>query len=171
MASHYAEAGSPFITDAARETLSAELAEKYDHNNIIVLEGAEFVVGEYEGKFLIGVYVKSIEQSQYVFQFYPVHPLWMAIVGTAFGSTLTPIPYLFLVCCRYYFSFAFLEKSPSIHSSAFWEQASFALAQHTLFFQSFPHQKSSAFLSCSAESIFCYAAALLRHIPRHGAIF
>ena len=86
MASHYAEAGSPFITDAARESLSAELAEKYDHNNIIVLEGAEFVVGEYEGKFLPGVYVKSIEQSQYVFQFYPVHPLWMAIVGTAFGE-------------------------------------------------------------------------------------
>ena len=95
--------GSPFITDVARETLSAELVEKYDHNNIIVLEGAEFVVGEYEGKFLPGVYVKSIEQSQYVFQFYPVHPLPMAIVGTALGSTLTPIPTFFGVLSILFF--------------------------------------------------------------------
>ena len=75
MASHYAETGSPFITDAARDSLSAELTETYDRNNIIVLGGDQFVVGEYEGRFLPGVYIKSIEQSQYVFQFYPVHPL------------------------------------------------------------------------------------------------
>ena len=86
MASHYANTGSPFITDTARNSLNAELTEKYDRSNIIVFDEADFKADKYEGRFLPGIYVKNVEESEYVFQFYPVHPLWMAIFGKTFGE-------------------------------------------------------------------------------------
>ena len=44
------------------------------------------VENEKEGVYLPGVYLKDQSNSEYVFQFYTLHPLWMSIVGKFLGD-------------------------------------------------------------------------------------
>lgn len=78
MAARYREFGSTFIKDRIRmslvENANQKLLEYYDNYN-----------QRKEGH-LPGVYFKNLAESEYVFQFYPLHPLWMAIFSEFFGA-------------------------------------------------------------------------------------
>ncbi len=81
----YEQNGSTFVIDDVRKkAVESGLGEFYDSANQIgrgiVKEGA------YEGAHLPGVYIKDLSKSEYVFQFYPLHPLWMAIAGKFAGK-------------------------------------------------------------------------------------
>lgn len=77
MSSHFQAKGTVFVTDEVRRDLPDDLREAYDEDNF----GTD-VVGE---RFLPGLYHHDLERSQYVFQFYHLHPLWMAIFADVFG--------------------------------------------------------------------------------------
>jgi len=82
MSKHYESNGEVFISDETRMKLPDDLKKKYDKSNLRI-EHREHVrvEGEKEGVYLPGIYVKDQNNSQYVFQFYPLHPLWMSIFG------------------------------------------------------------------------------------------
>ncbi len=80
----YEKNGSTFIIDEVRKkAIESGLREFYDSANFI---GRGITKrGKYEGIYLPGIYIKDLSKSEYVFQFYPLHPLWMAIVGKFAG--------------------------------------------------------------------------------------
>jgi len=84
MSSFYQKEGRTFIKDEIRSDLSDSRKEIYDERNQYYLEVKK--QGQYEGGHHLGIYIKDLAKSEYVFQFYPLHPLWMAIFGEAFGN-------------------------------------------------------------------------------------
>jgi len=86
MSAAYERDGSTFIIDEVREkAIKFGLKDWYDAAN--QKEKLPHVKpGKYEGGHLPGVYVKDFSRSEYVFQFYPLHPLWMAITGKFIGE-------------------------------------------------------------------------------------
>jgi len=80
----YEQNGSTFVIDDVRKkAIESGLKEFYDSANQI---GTKIVKERaYEGAHLPGIYIKDLSQSEYVFQFYPLHPLWMAIAGKFAG--------------------------------------------------------------------------------------
>lgn len=85
MSATYEEVGSTFITDQVREGIKdREVKEYYDLNNQMNIRMMK--KGQYEGEHLPGIYIKDLDRSEYVFQFYPLHPIWMAIFGKFLGS-------------------------------------------------------------------------------------
>lgn len=87
MSKYFENHGQVFPKDDFRESLSEELKTIYDKNNLRI-ETREHVKvdGKREGLYLPGVYIKDVANSDYVFQFYHLHPLWMAIFGYTFGE-------------------------------------------------------------------------------------
>jgi len=86
MSSSYEKNGSTFIDDKVRKNITdLELKKYYDDYN---LSNSHYLVkqNEFEGIFLPGIYIKNVEQSKYVYQFYPLHPLWMAISAKILGE-------------------------------------------------------------------------------------
>ena len=81
----YEQNGSTFVIDDVRKkAIESGLEEFYDSANQI---GRGIVKkGAYEGTHLPGIYIKDLSKSEYVFQFYPLHPLWMAIAGKFAGD-------------------------------------------------------------------------------------
>jgi 4-amino-4-deoxy-L-arabinose transferase-like glycosyltransferase len=69
MSKQYEINHSLYINDDLREKLSTENKYWYDLGNN-----------------LLGVKIKNLDESQYVFPFYPVFPSWMSIFGDIFGS-------------------------------------------------------------------------------------
>ena len=86
MSRHFQETGQVFVTDKARESLPDELRATYDSTNYAIAGPEARVEGQKEGSFLPGLYVKYQAASQHVFQFYHLHPLWMAMFGELFGD-------------------------------------------------------------------------------------
>jgi hypothetical protein len=85
MSAIYEKKGSTFITDDVRNrAVDSGLQKYYDSFN--QWSWRNIAKGEYEGEHLPGIYIKNLAQSQYVFQFYPLHPLWMAISGKFLGD-------------------------------------------------------------------------------------
>lgn len=84
MSSTYEKTGSPFMIDRVRELLNPEQKALYDKHNHYITD----VVKEdkYEGAHKLGIYIKDLAKSEYVYQFYPLHPLWMAIFAELFGE-------------------------------------------------------------------------------------
>jgi hypothetical protein len=83
MSSHYARAGTAEIKDAVRGKLAEPEKAAYDKlNNGHLL----FVPKRYEGIRHPGVYISEFARSAYVFQFYPLHPLWMSAASNWFGE-------------------------------------------------------------------------------------
>ncbi|HUV13202.1 MAG TPA: phospholipid carrier-dependent glycosyltransferase [Acidobacteriota bacterium] len=72
-----------FHTDPVRSRLTdPQLVEAYDRANLWHWDAAD----PGAGVFLPGIYVKNLENSEYVFQFYHLHPLWMSIFGSVLGG-------------------------------------------------------------------------------------
>lgn len=83
MSKHFQRTGQLFLTDEVRESLPSELKDIYDTTNYGVNVRVE---GKKEGSFLPGLYIKDLDTSQHVFQFYHLHPLWMALFGEVLGD-------------------------------------------------------------------------------------
>lgn len=84
MSATYEETGSTFIKDHLRKSLPDEIKQiydKYNQYNLVVK-----VPDRYEGSNMPGVFIENIETSEYVYQFYPLHPTWMAIFAKLFGQ-------------------------------------------------------------------------------------
>jgi len=83
MAAYYSREGGPFIRDAIPERLRDRTAIKAytddNHTSGVVVRN------EAEGNFLPGVYIRNLQKSEYVFQFFHLHPLLMAVAGWLFG--------------------------------------------------------------------------------------
>jgi hypothetical protein len=87
MSQYYDKYGKIFITDETRENLTDELKKSYDSMNLRIENRNNVrVEDQKEGAYLPGVYVKDQQNSEYVFQFYQLHPLWMSIFGKIFGD-------------------------------------------------------------------------------------
>lgn len=86
MSATYERTGSTFITDEVRENIdSAKIRDYYDTNNQMNIRMVR--EKQYEGEHLPGVYIKDLSESKYVYQFYPLHPIWMAIFGKFLGTS------------------------------------------------------------------------------------
>ena len=86
MSKHFQDQGKIFVTDELRESLPDEFRQMYDSTNYSVDSNpATRVENEKEGNYLPGVYLKDQERSQTVFQFYHLHPLWMAMFSEVLG--------------------------------------------------------------------------------------
>lgn len=87
MSAHYQKSGKPFISDTVRESITnEETREIYDDANLGRIADKRKIDGMHEGAFAPGVYVKDWDKSQYVFQFYHLHPLWMSMFAHTFGN-------------------------------------------------------------------------------------
>ena len=98
MSKHYQTHGSPFVYDNFRERIKdryPELLQAYDTTHRNIRNGnysinnrnyKTLLENRYEGNRLPGLYISDLETSRYVFQFYPMHPIWMAIFGDLFGD-------------------------------------------------------------------------------------
>lgn len=85
MSEQYTLTGSPFIEDPVRSIIKDnETQSLYDRQNHLNFKNP--ILGKYEGNHLPGIYIKDLENNQYVFQFYPLHPLWMALSSGIFGN-------------------------------------------------------------------------------------
>ncbi len=70
MSATYEKTGSTFLIDDVRKkAIESGLKKFYDSANQMP-----------------GIYIKSLSKSEYVFQFYPLHPIWMAIAGKFTGK-------------------------------------------------------------------------------------
>ncbi len=85
MAGSYLKKGSTFIVDDVREkAIASGLKDLYDNSN--QKEWRPIQKGEYEGEHLPGIFIKDAAKSLYVYQFYPLFPLWMAVAGNLAGE-------------------------------------------------------------------------------------
>ena len=84
MSKAFQRSGEVFQYDKIRQDIfDPDLRRNYDNNNIRY----EFhKTKKFEGHYLGGVYVTDPKQSEYVFQFYHLHPLWLAIFDGLFGE-------------------------------------------------------------------------------------
>lgn len=111
MSKYFENHGQIFPKDNFRNSLSDELKIIYDKNNIRLetREGIR-VDGGKEDLFLPGVYVKDIKNSEYVFQFYHLHPIWMAIFGDTFGEDKRQFSLLFFSLLSIVFFYLIIHK-------------------------------------------------------------
>lgn len=94
MSATYERTGSTFIKDNLRASLAEGEKNLYDANNF----------------YHLGVYTQDLNESKYVYQFYPLHPIWLAIFGKIFGPdnrvyslvffSLISLVTLFLLACE-----------------------------------------------------------------------
>jgi len=85
MSKVYENRGEVFQIDQVRKNLKqANIKNIYDRNNL--RNNTLSVKNKFEGCFVPGVYIADESRSKYVFQFYHLHPLWMAIFGNFFGD-------------------------------------------------------------------------------------
>ena len=84
MSKAFKRSGEVFQYDKIRQDIfDPDLRRNYDNTNIRY----EFhKAKKFEGHYLGGVYVSDPKQSEYVFQFYHLHPLWLAIFDGVFGE-------------------------------------------------------------------------------------
>jgi hypothetical protein len=83
MSSHFARTQGLAVTDDIRGRLTDAQAVQYDKLNN---QHHIIVPSRYEGWHQPGVYITDAAKNAYAFQFYPLHPLWMAAVGRVFGE-------------------------------------------------------------------------------------
>ena len=81
MSQYYDNTGKIFIEDEVRKNLPDNLKADYDSENSVLRNK------QGQREYAPGVYVQDLENSEYVFQFYQMHPVWMSIFGKIFGDT------------------------------------------------------------------------------------
>lgn len=138
MSSVYEKQGSTYVTDYVRENIKSNSVRKYyDKYNQIGFHLKK--ENKMEGSHLPGVFIKNVETSRYVFQFYPLHPLWMAIFAKIFGDTNRVYALVFFSIISI-ISFYFLAYEISDKNQIAASLAAFFLAINPLhaFFSKFP---------------------------------
>lgn len=90
LSQQYLREGGNFHIDRLRESIDdPELLAYYDTYNQrhVGMESMPwFEKGKYEGAHYMGLYVSNLEKSEYVFQFYPVQSIWLALFSRVFGA-------------------------------------------------------------------------------------
>lgn len=102
MSAYFEKHGTPFVKDTVRESLSENGRTVYDRyctdayykkEREVNLRGEYPVINQQLGRSAYryihhqpGIYVKNQENSEYVFQFYHLHPIWLALFAKTFGS-------------------------------------------------------------------------------------
>jgi len=86
MSAHFARTHGLAITDRVRERLPVAERAEYDRRNNRHDPTRIEAIGRSEGEHLPGVFITDLTRSAYVFQFYPLHPLWMALGSAALGD-------------------------------------------------------------------------------------
>ena len=79
--------GSLQVVDSVREKISPNHRGWYDQQNQYHLQTR--VKSAFEGTHLPGIYIKDLAKSEYVFQFYPLHPIWLSLSLDLFGKQHT----------------------------------------------------------------------------------
>ena len=151
MSKAFKRSGEVFQYDKIRQDIfDPDLKRNYDNNNIRY----EFhKAKKFEGHYLGGIYVTDPKQSEYVFQFYHLHPLWLAIFDGVFGErnagyalvlfSLISVLALYLLAC---------EMTGS-RSAAFAAGALLAVNPLHAFFSKFPVTEVVA-LAFAASSFY-----------------
>ena len=85
MSSHFTSTGGWRIRDKVREPLSEIQKIEYDKLNSQDLN--VLIPDKYEGLHQPGIYIGDLDKSLYVFQFYPLHPLWMGLASKILGDS------------------------------------------------------------------------------------
>jgi hypothetical protein len=135
MSAWYDRHGSTFIQDMVREQLDDKGKKVYDRENQFELfrdskiAGAglvssgkmngqllRYAPGEAEGIHVPGVFIQDLTKSTYVFQFYPLHPLWMSLFGRLFGDSSRVYSLLFFSLLSIVF-FYLLGKELSVNKA------------------------------------------------------
>lgn len=124
----YERTGKTFITDHLREGLGTKEKEIYDEANHLI-----------RGYHQPGVFITDLEKSEYVFQFYPLHPLWMSIFGSILGSDNGVYSLIFFSLISIIaFYFIALELTPGNRKAAYLIAIFLAINPLHAFFSKFP---------------------------------
>jgi hypothetical protein len=86
MSAHFARTQGLPVKDKVREKLSAIERTEYDKLNNRYDTENFYVPGRSEGEHQPGIFIGDLSRSAYVFQFYPLHPLWMALAAKVLGA-------------------------------------------------------------------------------------
>ena len=139
MASHLGAEGSPFFYDELRSSLSDELKIKYDANNVVMQTNrVNYEQGKREGVYLPGMYVADLAESRYVFQFYPVHPIWMATFEMLFGESRKVFSVPFFGLLSIFFFYLILRQLTDHAVFSFFGASLLSLNPLHAFFSKFP---------------------------------
>lgn len=137
MSSYYENHGSTIIEDNNRKTLSEEEKTFYDANNQTSIFNVRD--GKYDGHHMPGIYISNLEKSQYVFQFYPLHPMWMSISGYIFGEDNRVLSLLFFsLLTIYIFGLIAFELSNKNKTASYIVMLLLAVNPMYVFFAKFP---------------------------------
>ncbi len=136
----------------ARQIKAESIRKLYERYNYKLEENTELrLEGEKEGVYLPGIYIKDIDRSEFVFQFYHLHPIWMAIFGHLFGiqNSVYSLTLFSVLSVVYLYLLAF-ELSGS-RRLAFISGALIALNPLHAFFSKFPVTEVVALFFSSAS--------------------
>jgi len=86
MSAYFARTHGLEITDRVREKLPEAEKPAYDRLNNRYDPANAQLRGRSEGEHLPGIFIGDLSRSAYVFQFYPLHPLWMAVAAKVLGD-------------------------------------------------------------------------------------
>src|SRR5204862_2182691 len=86
MSAQFARMHGLQITDGVREKLSDSDKPEYDRLNNRYEPGNIGGRSRSDGEHQPGVFIDDLSRSTYVFQFYPLHPLWMALAANVLGD-------------------------------------------------------------------------------------
>ena len=165
MSAHFARTQGLAITDRVRERLAD--AEKTDYDKLNNRQIAENIVvpGRSEGEHQPGVFIGDLSRSAYVFQFYPLHPLWMALAAKVLGDENRVYSLVFFsLLSVLMLSLLTFELADRKHAPAFLAAGLLAINPMHVFLSRFPLTENvTLFFSATA---FYY---LLRYFKARGA--
>jgi hypothetical protein len=147
MAAHFAETGSLGGTDELRAALQRPGAiERYDANNVR------------DGAYLPGVYADATNPGNFFFQFYPVHPLWMAMFGGLLGMEHAVLSQIFFALVSLFFAALLAERLTRNWRIGIVYAGALALLPLHVFFSKFPisEMPTLAFALMGWFAILCY---------------
>lgn len=85
MSSHFTRTGGLTIKDTVREQLPPAAKIAYDKPN--QTHNVKTLQNLYEGEHEPGIFIKNLDHSEYIFQFYPLHPQWMSLFAELMGDS------------------------------------------------------------------------------------
>lgn len=155
MSAAYERNGSTFITDPVRTVLSKDERALYDFKNISMAADAKnvggYVANKMEGHVVPGIYIQRRADSRYYFQFYPLHPLWMAMAARVCGAEarVYSVVWFSLLTILIFFHFA-VELSDGNRTAGYVMALLLAVNPAHAFFSKFPTSESVSLFFSSA---------------------
>lgn len=162
MGAYYHHHHSTFVTDEVRKAISSPVLQSYyDKNN--QLHG---FVSDTQGNHIPGLYFHNLGDNQYVFQFYPLHPLWLAISAYFLGDAHSVDSMIFFsLLSVLFFALLAFELSQQNLACAVFAGVLLALNPLHVFFSKFPTAEivEQAFWLASLYYLVRYQRAYQRY--------